>query len=593
MCTLCKGGKNEEKICTLILLLSLVFSQTITTFATGDSRRMSNISLGKYYYGSITETNEKDSYTFTLNASGRVTLSASARMEWVYYHIYDSEGNELWDINPSWNSTTGTITTKESIDLTKGTYRFTVEKDGRNTGNYSFELDFVSSSESFTETRFGSNNDMYSANSVKVNTNYKGQIANNDEKDFYRFTLNASGRVTLSASAKMEWIYYYIYDSEGNELWKINPRWNSTTGTITTKENIDLTKGTYFYVVEKDGRNTGNYSFKLGYKSANETFKETDAGENNSIQTANNISLNTSYQGQLAVNDEKDFYKLRLSSSGKIYFNVTANMTWIYSRIYDSNGNELYRYNPRWNNVTEKISMSETLDMSAGTYYVVFEKDGSNTGVYSFNIANHKHKYRNVITKATVRKNGKIVKRCSCGRVKSTTTVYYPKSIKLSTTVYSYDGKVKKPSVRVKGSNGKVIGSSNYTVSYSKGRKNIGTYKVTIKFKGNYKGTVTKRFTINPKGTKITSLSAKSKGFKISWKKPTNQISGYEIQYSTSRSFSNKHTKTVANKRISTATYRGLQSKQTYYVRIRTYQKISGNKYYSAWSSVKAVTTKR
>lgn len=36
-------------------------------------------------------------------------------------------------------------------------------------------------------------------------------------------------------------------------------------------------------------------------------------------------------------------------------------------------------------------------------------------------------------------------------------------------------------------------------MTYSRGRKNVGTYKVTVKFKGNYSGTVTKTFKIKAK----------------------------------------------------------------------------------------------
>ncbi len=62
------------------------------------------ISLGSTYNGSITSSNTKDFYKFTLSSSGRITISANARMNWIYYKIYDSSGEELWSINPSWNS---------------------------------------------------------------------------------------------------------------------------------------------------------------------------------------------------------------------------------------------------------------------------------------------------------------------------------------------------------------------------------------------------------------------------------------------------------------------------------------------------------
>lgn len=204
------------------------------------------------------------------------------------------------------------------------------------------------------------------------------------------------------------------------------------------------------------------------------------------------------------------------------------------------------------------------------------------------------HTYKATTTKATTSKNGSIVTKCSvCGTVKSKTTIYYPKTITLSSTTYTYDGKVKKPSVTVKDSKGNKIASSNYTVSYSSGRKNVGKYTVTIKFKGNYSGTVKKTFTIKPKNTSISKISAKSKGFTVKWKKYTTQTTGYQIQYSTSSKFSNAKTVTVSKNSTTSKTISKLKAKKKYYVRIRTYKTVSGTKYYSSWSKAKTVTTKK
>lgn len=574
----------------------IILLQTVPSYAdSGNGNSISNatnISIGRNYSGNITASNSTDYYKFTINSSGRITLTADAGMEWIYYYVYDISGNQLWRKNPSWNSTTELINTSEFIDLTKGTYYFAVIQDGDRTGSYSFRLDFTSADESFTETVSGNNNALSSASAISVNTKYNGQIAINDEKDFYKFTLSSSGRIYISATAKMEWIYYYVYDSSGTQLWRINPSWNSITELISTSEFIDLTKGTYYFAVSKDGDRTGNYSFNLGFRSANESFTETGTGVNNTISSANSITLNTSYTGQIAINDEKDFYKFTLNSPTRIYFTATAGMKWIYYYIYDNTGNRLWSKNDRWNDVTEKIDTSESFDLSAGTYYFVFERDGSYTGAYSFKIANHTHNYKSVVTKATTKSNGKIVKRCSCGVVQSTKTIYYPKSISLSTTTYTYDGKVKKPSVKVKGSDGKVISPSNYDVSYASGRKYVGTYKVNIKFKGNYSGTVTRTFRINPKPTSLSNPVAKSKGFTVTWKKQKDQVTGYQIQYSTSKSFSYATTKTITKNSTTAASYKGLRAKRKYYVRIRTYKKVSGANYYSSWSAVKSVTTK-
>lgn len=97
-----------------------------------------------------------------------------------------------------------------------------------------------------------------------------------------------------------------------------------------------------------------------------------------------------------------------------------------------------------------------------------------------------------------------------------------------------------------------------------------------------------------PKSTTINSVTAASKGFVIKWKKQTSKTTGYQIQYATNSKFS-KNCKTVTISKNSTTSkkLRGLKAKTKYYVRIRTYKKANGKKYYSSWSKVKSLTTKK
>lgn len=210
-----------------------------------------------------------------------------------------------------------------------------------------------------------------------------------------------------------------------------------------------------------------------------------------------------------------------------------------------------------------------------------------------FTVANHVHSYTTQIVKATLSANGKIVKKCSCGAVESTTTIAYPKTIGLSAVDITYNGKTQTPAVRVTGSDGKAISTSNYTVSYASGRKKVGHYGVTITFKNHYTGKITKTFNINPKGTKISKVKGAKKKATVKWKKQTKYTKGYQVQYSTSKNFkSGVKTKTVNGSKKTSLTLKKLKSKKTYYVRIRTFQKVSGGKCYSSWSSVKKVKVK-
>ncbi len=203
------------------------------------------------------------------------------------------------------------------------------------------------------------------------------------------------------------------------------------------------------------------------------------------------------------------------------------------------------------------------------------------------------HAYRDYVTKATLSKNGKIVRKCSvCSSVYRTTTVYYAKTIKLSATSYTYNGKTKTPTVTVKDSKGKTISKSNYTVKYASGRKNVGKYKVTITFKGNYSGSKTLYFKINPVKTSITKLTAAKKALTVSISKKTKQVTGYEIQYATNKKFSKAKKTTVKSYKTTKVTLKKLSAKKTYYVRVRTYKTVGKTKYYSGWSTVKYKKTK-
>lgn len=164
--------------------------------------------------------------------------------------------------------------------------------------------------------------------------------------------------------------------------------------------------------------------------------------------------------------------------------------------------------------------------------------------------------------------------------------------LKLSATVYTYNGKVRKPSVAVKAGE-KTFSASEFAVKYSGGRKNVGKYSVTVTMKGKYTGKKTVTFRINPKGTAVQKLTKGRKQMKVTWKAQKTQVSGYRIQYSTSSKFKkDTHIKTVKSYKTKSLKIKKLKAKKKYYVRIQTYKTVGGIKYYSGWSKAKSVKTK-
>ncbi|MGN0521982.1 MAG: fibronectin type III domain-containing protein [Eubacterium sp.] len=143
--------------------------------------------------------------------------------------------------------------------------------------------------------------------------------------------------------------------------------------------------------------------------------------------------------------------------------------------------------------------------------------------------------------------------------------------------------------------------TKNSTLTYKKGSlSSVKNYKFKIRayttVNGkNYYGPFSSVISVytKPKGTSISSISAKSKGFTVKWKKQASQTTGYQIQYSTSSKFSSAKTVTISKNSTTSKTISKLKSKKKYYVRIRTYKTVNGKKIYSAWSAAKTVTTKK
>lgn len=140
-----------------------------------------------------------------------------------------------------------------------------------------------------------------------------------------------------------------------------------------------------------------------------------------------------------------------------------------------------------------------------------------------------------------------------------------------------------------KGSDGYYTGTKA-SVSYSSLTQSI----IKTKMKGCYDYVVKGKSLTIPAGssatTSIKKLTAKSKGFTIKWTKKS--VKGYEIQYSTSSKFSNATTKTIKKSSTVSKTINNLKSKKKYYVRIRTYKTVKGQKLYSAWTKAQNIKTK-
>lgn len=160
----------------------------------------------------------------------------------------------------------------------------------------------------------------------------------------------------------------------------------------------------------------------------------------------------------------------------------------------------------------------------------------------------------------------------------------------------TYNGKTQKPTVSVTIRGGKVP-AKYYKLSGSTAKKNVGTYTVKATFKQEYKGvkgTVSVKYRIVPKKPAMKSLKKRRKSIKVYWKKQRAQVTGFQVQRSTSKTFKKSATKqyTVKSAKTTTKKLTKLKAKKRYYVRVRAYKKVGKTTYYSAWSASKNTKTK-
>lgn len=155
-----------------------------------------------------------------------------------------------------------------------------------------------------------------------------------------------------------------------------------------------------------------------------------------------------------------------------------------------------------------------------------------------------------------------------------------------------YTGRAVMPSFTVKSVNGDVLeAGKDYTVKCTPNVK-VGPVTATITGAGEYAGTATCTYRILPVKTSIKKLVKGKKAFTVKWTKKTKQVSGYQIAYSTAKSFKSVKYKRVNGYKKTQTTIKKLKKNKYYYVKIRTYKTVGGKRYYSAWSKVKRIRTK-
>ena len=227
-------------------------------------------------------------------------------------------------------------------------------------------------------------NELDNAKAYSLGSEKSSSINEKVPTKVYYFDLITSALIDVDFSGEMEYVYLTLYDKDGKQIWRKNPRWNNTTEEISFQESIYLCRGRYYITISKYGNRYGDFSFTINENPVYETFSEKRNGTNNTVKTASQMYKGQQYIGCLALNDDCDIYKFSSSRTGKNTLTLNANAEYIYIKIYDSKGAEMWSRNPRWNNTTEEISFCEDIYLTSGDYYLSISTYGSRYCEYDF-----------------------------------------------------------------------------------------------------------------------------------------------------------------------------------------------------------------
>lgn len=355
------------------------------------------ISINGSVNGAITEAIDANTYQFDLSQSGILNLDFKAYIEYYGICLYDQMGNEVWSSpsNNQWNEQLKFQNDIYSISLEAGRYYLEVNgyewgEYDKKIGTYQFTTNFLEANETYKEV----NNDFSTASNLMIGKTIKGLIAENDGYDVYKVNLKQSGKLKIKFTSYMKYYCINLYDESGAEIWNTaNNEWKEQTKKRSDNYELNLEKGIYY--IEVNGYESGEYNKSTGLYEFSMSFinaKATKSEPNDEFSTAKNIKTGEKVVGQIAINDDYDFYKLNLKSTQKLMFHMTSYMKYYCINIYDKDGNKIWDKDfNTWDENLKRRNDKHELTLKKGLYYVEingYEWDDYNksTGTYNFTI---------------------------------------------------------------------------------------------------------------------------------------------------------------------------------------------------------------
>ena len=332
--------KLTSILLSAIIMLTAVVGFDLTAYAGSydTTAKAKSYTLGTTTTGYFSSNDMIDFLKVDVPQSGRIDFTAEGTKGYDIY-IYPSNATEdKVDYNYiDYNYNLGKAYSECYTYLVAGTYYFKVSGNWSNC-SYTISSSFTPANESFPESLDVNNNIIGNANPISLDTTYNGMLGENDDIDFYSFTV-PSGTQIINISAN-HGIYFSVYSMTGE---KIAGRWyatkNDSTGVASESESVSLDAGTYCLKIQKDSYSCF-YSFSINSPHQHSynyayTVKSTYTSQGYDVYTCScGASYTTNYK---AV---KKLGKVNLKSVSSARKRHTIKASW--NKKSGANGYQIY-----------------------------------------------------------------------------------------------------------------------------------------------------------------------------------------------------------------------------------------------------------
>ena len=385
-----------RKTVSLLCMLALCVSMTVPAWAAEGNALAGAKTLGDSgtVSGTLTDENKADYYRYTVPAGSSVelNLTLTSYMSSVKVSVYNAGGNETGSKYYYANSSTGQTTENITYYLNPGTYYIGLKRSSGSDGRYTINV----SSKKLYNTDTTYDDTIAAAHKLPLTIEVTGMLAAEaeDEIDIYRLDVTEPGTMRYQLKFYMNIMQFKLLDGQGNEIRSKYYYWNSNLKMGTEDFSFALEKGTYYIVVKRDGYN-GKYALNQIFTSASSSENE----PNNSMETAQTVTLGKKNTGVIAIGGDTDFYKIEVASKRNITFNISfSGVEYLYFYLYDADGNQLKYNSSYYNNNTKKGNLTKIYKLSAGTYYAQLKSYSSGSGTYTLTASTTKAPTKGKIT---------------------------------------------------------------------------------------------------------------------------------------------------------------------------------------------------